>query len=92
MTYSSPCLRSTARGQRGASGLDSRPRNRRTRHLETGQFHGTYDSITSSVFGTIYLHTNKFYVEDPTVAKDSNGDTNAIALEVETQFTFYPAR
>jgi hypothetical protein len=55
-------------------------------------FYGSYASITSSLFGTIYLITNRFYVYDLIISQDGGHSTTNTASEKETQFTFYPAR
>ncbi|KAF2500369.1 hypothetical protein BU16DRAFT_556839 [Lophium mytilinum] len=59
-------------GQDASARLESDSRNRRNRRLGTDSFHGSYSSITSSVFGTIYLSTDKFYIDDPTFTDDSD--------------------
>jgi hypothetical protein len=65
-------------------------RKRRARHFGP-LFHGSYASITPSLFGTIYLSTNKFYVYDSTIFEGADYNSNTAASEIETQFTFYPA-
>ena len=87
--YSNPG--SDVESARDSAQLRDESRNRRVRHLGMKHFHGTYASITSSVFGTIYLCTNKFYVKDPITAEDSDGEADS-SIMIETNFTFYPSR
>ncbi|KAF2865397.1 hypothetical protein BDV95DRAFT_612781 [Massariosphaeria phaeospora] len=70
---------------------ESDSRHRRARYLGPNHFHGSYASITPSIFGTIYLNTNRFYVHDPTITEDGDRNSTETASEIETQFTFYPA-
>jgi hypothetical protein len=70
--------------------LENDSRRRRARHLGA-VFHGSYASITPSIFGKFYLNTRRFYIFDPIIADDSDYSVEASCSEMETQFTFYPA-
>jgi hypothetical protein len=85
--YSSPGT--DLESARSAARLDSDSRRRRARHLGADYFHGSYASISHSLFGTIYLNTNKFFVEDPAFVEEGGG--SRIEIEIETHFNFYPA-
>jgi hypothetical protein len=85
--YSSP--EADLESGKGSERLGSASPKRRARFLGPGHFHGSYASITPSIFGTVYLTTSTFYVYDPMLAEDRDGDS--ANSEIETHFTFYPA-
>lgn len=68
------------------------PKNRRAKFLEEKFFHGSYASITHTFFGTMYISTNMFHIEDSILTGEDEAANPTTSTLTETNFAFFPAR